>query len=271
MASSDVRSVQRAFKILEVFAESRRAMSLKELTSKVDCPTSSLADLLKTMSRIGCLTFDTDTKTYLPSTRLAALSDWVGQELLASGEQRAALHDLCAETGGTILLGTPNDLDVEYLYVLGTGSAVHYAPGDQGQRPLVRSGPGWMLLSQLDDEAVDRIWRRSIACGLTNRREIPLEKLMERVEFCRANGYAVGRDCRNSDAAIVAITLPAQPHGRRLTIGIRGIADYIEDNLTNTLAILKTCAARVSGATSNWTNTLTMLKVCTGRVSEATS
>lgn len=266
MASSDVRSVQRAFKILEVFAESRRAMSLKDLTGKVDCPTSSLADLLKTMSRIGCLTFDTDTKTYFPSTRLASLSDWVGQELLTSGEQRAALQDLCAETGGTILLGTPNDLDVEYLYVLGGNSAPFY-PCDQGQRPLVRSGPGWMLLSELDDEAVDRIWRRSIACGLADRRDTPLEKLMEQIEFCRANGYAVERDPSNPDAAIVAVTLPARPHGRRLTIGIGGITDYLENNLASTLTILKACAARVSGMTSNLTNSLTIFKGYT-RVSE---
>ncbi len=250
MTFPDVRSVQRAFEILEVFAQCRRPLSLKELTGKVDCPISSLADLLKTMSHIGCLSFDTHSKTYFPSTRLAALSDWVGQEFLPSGDQRVALRDLCEETGGTILLGTPNDLEVQYLYVLRGIYAVHYGPDDQGQRPLVRSGPGWILLSQLDDAAIDRIWRRSIACGLVDRREIPLEMLMGRIEFCRANGYAVGRDCRNPDVAVVAVALPARPHGRRLTIGIGGSADRIESNVPEILAILKAGAGRVSGMTN---------------------
>lgn len=247
MTFPDVRSVHRAFEILEVFAQCRRPMSLKELTGKVDCPTSSLADLLKTMSHIGCLTFDTQSKTYFPSTRLAALSDWVGEEFLPSGDQRVALRDLCAETGGTILLGTPNDLEIQYLYVLRGIYAVHYGPHDQGQRPLVRSGPGWILLSQLDDVAVDRIWRRSIASGLVDRREMPLERLMERIEFCRANGYAAARDCRNPEAAIVAIVLPARPHGRRLTIGIGGAASRIESNMAHILTVLKERVGRVSG------------------------
>lgn len=245
--SSDVRSVHRAFEILEVFASQRRPMSLKELTGKIDCPTSSLADLLKTMSRIGCLGFDSQSKTYFPSTRLAVLSDWVGQEFLPSGDQSIALRDLCEQTGGTILLGTPNDLEVQYLYVLRGIHSAHYDQNDQGQRPLVRSGPGRILLSQLEDAAVDRIWRRSIACGLVNRRETPLDKLMEQVEFCRTHGYSVGRDCRNPDVAVVAIALPARPHGRRLTVAIGGIAHRIEGNVSEILATLKATAGRVSG------------------------
>ena len=66
MTDTMVRSVRRAFDILEVFARVRRPLSLKDLMGEFDCPSSSLADLLKTMSRIGCLSFDNATQDLLP-------------------------------------------------------------------------------------------------------------------------------------------------------------------------------------------------------------
>lgn len=247
MTSPNVRSVRRAFEILEVFAEHRRPLSLRELTRELDCPSSSLADLLKTMSNIGCLSFDTESKSYFPTTRLAALGDWVGQELLPLGDQQAALRDLCTETGGTILLGTPNDLEIQYLYVLEGAYSARYGKKPNGRRPLVRSGAGWMLLSQADDDAVDRIWRRSIAGGLIARRDMPFETLKERIAFCRTNGYVAARDSVNPDAAVVAIPLPARPHGRQLVLGIAGMADRIESDVAHIAEILKARVARLAG------------------------
>jgi len=115
MTDTVVRSVRRAFDILEVFARLRRPLSLKDLMSELACPSSSLADLLKTMSRIGCLSFDNATKTYFPTTYLPTLGNWIGGEILPSGDAFEALGELRADTGETILLGTPNDLEIQYL------------------------------------------------------------------------------------------------------------------------------------------------------------
>ena len=99
MTDTMVRSVRRAFDILEAFARLRRPLSLKDLMSELDCPSSSLADLLKTMSRIGCLSFDNATKTYFPTTYLPTLGNWIGDEILPSGDAYEALGELRADTG----------------------------------------------------------------------------------------------------------------------------------------------------------------------------
>src|SRR5262249_4428616 len=151
----------------------------------------------------------------------------------------AALRDLCTETGGTILLGTPNDLEIQYLYVLEGAYGARYRDKPNGRRPLVRSGAGWILLSQADDDAVDRIWRRSIAGGLIARRDMPFETLQERITFCRANGYIAARDSINPEAAVVAIPLPSRPHGRQLVLGLAGVADRIEHDAANIATTLK--------------------------------
>ena len=161
MTDTMVRSVRRAFDILEAFARLRRPLSLKDLMSELDCPSSSLADLLKTMSRIGCLSFDSATKTYFPTTYLPTLGNWIGDEILPVGDAYEALGELRADTGETILLGTPNDLEIQYLYVLVGPHPPFYRNKPNGRRPLVKSGVGWMVLSQSDDDAIDRVWRRS--------------------------------------------------------------------------------------------------------------
>jgi len=247
MTSTNVRSVRRAFDILEVFARLRRPLSLKELTGELDCPSSSLADLLKTMSQIGCLSFDNKTKTYLPTTRLAALGDWVNDVILPSRNPYEALGELREEIGETILLGTPNDLEIQYLFVLEGPHGAHYEQKPNGRRPLVKSAVGWIVLSQSNDDAIDRVWRRSIASGLIVRKELPFETLRDRIEFCRRNGYVTARDSLNPEAAVVAMSLPGPYGGRQLAIGIGGQADRIENNAAHIAALLRDRAARLAG------------------------
>jgi IclR family transcriptional regulator, KDG regulon repressor len=246
MTDTMVRSVRRAFDILEVFARLRRPLSLKDLMSELDCPSSSLADLLKTMSRIGCLSFDNATKTYFPTTYLPTLGNWIGDEILPSGDAYEALGELRADTGETILLGTPNDLEIQYLYVLVGPHPPFYRNKPNGRRPLVKSGVGWMVLSQSDDDAIDRVWRRSIACGMVGRKELPFEQLQDHVAFGRRHGYVVARDSINPSAAVVAVLLPCPAHGRQLVIGIGGPTDRIEANAAHIAAVLRERATRLA-------------------------
>jgi IclR family KDG regulon transcriptional repressor len=250
MSNAGVRSVRRAFDILEVFARRRRPLSLKDLTQELDCPSSSLADLLKTMSQIGCLSFDNESKAYFPTTRLTALGNWVERDILPSGDPYGMLAKLQAETGETILLGTPNDLEIQYLVVLEGLHGPHYREKPSGRRPLVKSGVGWMVLSILDDDAIDRVWRRSIARGLVDRREFPFDKLKARIDFCRRHGYAAARDSVNPEAAVVATLLPDLRHHRQLAIGIGGPAERIEGNAAHIAAMLQEQAGRLAGLMS---------------------
>jgi IclR family transcriptional regulator, KDG regulon repressor len=246
MPKSMVRSVRRAFDIFEVFARLRRPLSLKELTGELDCPSSSLADLLKTLSQIGCLSFDNETKSYFPTTRLSALGGWVNQTILPVADPYEALKRLGTETGGTILLGTPNDLEIQYLVILEGPNGAHYRDKPNGRRPLVKSGVGWVVLSNLNDDKIERIWRRSIVSGLVTRKELPLATLQERIKFCRSNGYVAARDSVNPDAAVVATSLPPFDDGRQLAIGIGGPADRIENNAANIAAMLHQHASHLA-------------------------
>jgi len=230
MKQPSITSVSRAFEILEHFRRERRPLALKDLVRDLGHPTSSTADLLKSLSYLGYLTFDSRLRTYFPTPRLGELGDWVANEILVRSYPIDVLRELQQATGETVLLGTPNDLEILYLVVIESSHQVRYVIKGPMHRPLVRSGVGWALLSTVSETAAERIYRRSIARGMLTRRDLPLKCLQARIEEVRGAGYVVARDILNDSAAVVATPVPASYHGRPLAIGIGGPAERIEAN-----------------------------------------
>jgi len=188
---------------------------------------SSVADILKTLSHGGYISFDPITRTYFPTTRLGELGDWIMTDLLPRSYPVATLRQLREATGHTVLLGTPNELELLYLAVLESAEGGRATSGRRTHRPLIKSGVGHALLSIEDDRFVERVYRRSAARGFCDRAELPLKVLMQQIEACRHAGYAFMRDSFNPAAAIVAAPLPVALHAQRLAIGIGGPAERI--------------------------------------------
>lgn len=220
-------SITRAFEILERFRQVKRPLSLTELARDFGYPSSSVADILKTLSHGGYVSFDPITRTYFPTTRLGELGDWIMTDLLPHSYPVATLQQLREATGHTVLLGTPNELEVLYLAVIESAEDGRATSGRRTHRPLVKSGVGHALLSMEDDGFIERIYRRSLARRLCDRNELPLKSLMQKIETCRQSGYAFVRDSVNPRAAIVAAPLPVSFHAQRLAIGIGGPAERI--------------------------------------------
>lgn len=236
MAEKTVRSVARAFEILSHFAKARRPLAMRDLAREFDWPSSSLADILKTLCAVGCLSFDPDSKTYIPTTRLSTLGDWVSGALLRRRDALAELERLRTRFGEKILLGARNDLHIQYLYVLDGGAQRERR---KQQRPLLLSGVGWMLLSATRKDRVERLWRRSVAHRLIDKAALPLDMLIERIEACRRNGYVCAPDSLDPGASVIATLLPDSTHDRPLALGIGGPTERIVGNQKKILEILR--------------------------------
>lgn len=229
-------SILRAFEILEKFRQVRRPLSLNNLVREFGYPTSTIADILKTLSHAGYISFDSASRTYFPTTRLGELGDWIKDEVLSPGyptempaRPLAILQNLRRTTGLTALLGVQNDLEVLYLAVLESAHAIDVmTSGRRTHRPLIRSGVGCALLSLEGDDFIERIYRRSIARGMCDVRELPLRDLMARVESCRRDGFVFVRDFVNPRAAIVAMPVSILYHGRRGAVAIGGPTEQLE-------------------------------------------
>jgi IclR family KDG regulon transcriptional repressor len=227
-----MNSIIRAFDILERFRHVRRPLSLKDLVAEFGYPSSSIADILKTLSQAGYISFDPLSRSYFPTTRLAELGSWIMSEFLADSPPVEIMKNLRRATGDTVLLGTQNDLEVLYLVVLEAAQAVpSMTSGRRTPRPLIKSGVGLALLSVKDDGFIERIYRRSVARGMFDQRDLPLGNVMTKVDACRRDGYVFIKDWLNPNAAIVAMAVPGLHHGHRLAIGVGGPTERLEPRL----------------------------------------
>lgn len=222
-ARQGIPSVSRAFALLEHFRAVRGPRSLTDLVTATGWPTSSVNDLLKTLSLDGYVAFDTASRTYFPTTRLAELGSWVTSDVVLPGPPFRSLKRLRKVTGETVLMGTPNELEVLYLAVLEAARPIQpVLSGRRTPRPLVQSGMGWALLSAQDDAFVERVYRRSVAKGLVTRAALPHATLASRLDEVRQRGFVHVTDVRNPAAAIIAAPVPATYQGMHIAIAVGG-------------------------------------------------
>jgi len=227
--SADViKSARRAFDVLEHFDSTRRPLSLKDITDHFGYPVSSASGLLKSLVQLGYLSYDRYTRTYLPTTRLATLGNWVTEELcdpplLALMEQ---LHLLTQET---IVLGTQSDLHAQYTHVIPSTLPlrVHMRPGTI--RPLATSGIGLALLSARSDDEIDLLVRRMNVAETDRAQRIDITSVMASVESARRQGFVFSRGQVTTGVGLIALLLPEARHGRRYALGIGGPVWRLEE------------------------------------------
>ena len=238
-----VSSVGRAFEFLEYFRVERRPLSLKAMVDHFGYPLVSTADILKTLLHLGYLSFDVKSKTYLPTPRLFELSSWLSQDLLDPFDLMKDLHRFHDATGLAVLLGTTNDVELQTIVNLEAGEVIY----GRARRCLFTSGTGVALLSALDDEIIERLYRLAATRNLFDRNELSLAKVRAEIAAVRLRGYIASRNCLRPGRMVVAMPLPVTYSGRRLALGCSGPADEIEPRIAEIAALMTTFVAHHFG------------------------
>lgn len=202
-------------------------MRLKDFVERTGAPSSSVAELLKSLSKAGYLAFDAATRSYLPTHRVAALGSWVPSALLEGGEVARSMRHLNEACGEMILLGTANDLYVQYCEVIRSTHPIQLVAEIGDQRWLVKSGMGWALLSPESDQMIERIYRRSVQVRAFDRQAWSLDQVMREVATVRNDGIVLSRDTVHHGGSVIAMLLPTSWYGRRISIGIAGPTERV--------------------------------------------
>src|SRR5581483_9668947 len=245
MPDGTIKSARRVFDILELFRERQCPLRLKEIVDALGMPTSSTAALLKTMSQMNYLSFESTSRAYLPTLRLSQLGGWVTSASYEDGPIQEAVRRIGRKLGETILLGTVTDIYVEIVDILRAREPLQYFTHVGSRVLLVHSGLGWPLLSELRDEEVARIYRRTVRQDKIERGIASLSRLKSGVEQVRRDGYCLSRGMVTRGVGVVGMMVPTPPGHRRLAIGIAGPQERIEKNLTKILAAFRAENARL--------------------------
>jgi IclR family KDG regulon transcriptional repressor len=224
---SVIKTARRIFEVLEHFDEVQQPISLKDLSLHLGYPVSSASALLKSMVVMGYLDYDSYSRTYMPTMRIATLGNWVQGALFGEGRILALMKRMSEATGETIAIGTQSDLFAQYIHIIPSQHTIGYQLKPGTVRPLARSGLGQLLLSARPDDTVDRLLRRINIEEAPDRRTL-LPDLMIRIRDIRQRGYVFSKHNVSPGAGMIAMLLPVRRHGRVLAIGVGGPVDRLE-------------------------------------------
>jgi IclR family acetate operon transcriptional repressor len=215
----DVRSVSRAFEVLEFIVQSPEPPTFPELTAALSMPKSSLHYLLLTLTRRGYLEQSGRQGGYVPGPALQDMSQRVlnpeGTRSIARRliremgdtlNEAVAYYELNGEGAEVVLLESPRQ-PLQINMVLGTTS------------PLHASAAGKMLLACMSDEAIDAYLERRKLPQLTPTTITAPAKLRKEMADIRRAGIAYARE---EHIAGVMGTSMAMRHGD-MVVGAIGV------------------------------------------------
>ncbi|OKO75504.1 transcriptional regulator [Bradyrhizobium sp. NAS80.1] len=244
MSEAVIKTARRIFEVLEHFEGIQRPASLKDITAHLEYPVSSASVLLKSMVVMGYLDYDSYSRTYMPTMRIAMLGNWVQGALFGEGRILALMKHMSDVTQELISIGTQSDLFTQYIHIIPSTHAIRYHVKPGTVRPLARSGVGWLLLSARSDEMIEKLLRRINVEEEDRKLRIALPDLMVRIKEIRKQGYVFSRHTVTVGAGVIAMLLPIRRYGRILAIGVAGPVERLEQNKKKILSDLRAGIAR---------------------------
>jgi IclR family acetate operon transcriptional repressor len=219
-AGENVKTAGRTLDVLEVFARSRRPMSLTEVAQLIDAPVSSAHALLGTLRARGYIYSFEDSKLIYPTKRILSIA-----QLISRGDPLVEIvlpemRRLLAATNETIIFGKRQAEYVTYLEVLESNQSIRYSaqPGDT--KPLHSSAVGKAMLSLLGDKEITALIRKAGMKQITGATLVEPEKLLEDIRQSRERGFFVTRGENVADVSAVSVVLRIE--GEPLSIAIAG-------------------------------------------------
>lgn len=244
MQSRPVKSALRTLEVLELFMEHRRPMRLKEIHQALNYPQSSTTYLLKSMLNRGYLNYNRRDHTYLPTVQVTSLGNWLSGYIYTDDKYQLLVDELQELTDETVALASQNDLFIQYILMRAPEHEYKFTPPLGTMRSLMDSSGGFALLSRMNDETIEKIYRYTKFYKVSNDLA-PIEEIMEQVQQVRDTGYSYLKHMPTEQVSSISIPLDETLHNVPLAIGVGGFADRIEKEKDNIVTKMKETIARL--------------------------
>jgi IclR family pca regulon transcriptional regulator len=185
-----IQSLARGLKILELFGESSRALTLTEIAGRTGLTKTTIQRFLHTLCSLGYLHRD-ENKSYVLGVRVLSF----GHSFLNTSNlvrmARPYLDELSSELGKTVNLAILDDLDTLFLYHREVRKFLKYDLGPGSRLPAYAGSLGKVLLAGLNDEELNRRMRKMDFYPITPRTILSKRKLWAEIKETRERGYSI--------------------------------------------------------------------------------
>lgn len=239
-----IKSARRTFEVFEYFQLRQTPLTLQDISTALEYPSSSASVLLKSLVSLGYLEYSKADRNYMPTMKIADLGSWVQNVILGDGRIASAMNDLSQQFGETVTLAVQSDLYAQYLYLIQSRLPIWYPIPIGTLRPLTGSGSGLLMLSRKSDAEVRKIVKRINFHRLDKSRPSAADVMLQ-LRRCREDGYFFSKHRIEQGAGGISMLLEDRRFGRSYALGVHGPLERLEPLEDEIVAAL----SRAVGAT----------------------
>jgi len=204
--NNHINSVARSLKILEIFGESSRSLTLTEVSNQTNLAKSTAQRFLDTLLALGYLNREED-KRYTLSTKIISLAfHYLNTSDLAS-LSKPYLDELSSKLNMSTHLAVLDNCEIIILYRRQVRNFFNFAIHAGSKMPAYSSALGRVLLAGLDDKELNHRLSTIKIEKMTPRTITSKAELLKRIEETRKNGYAVSDREQSMDLSSIAVPL----------------------------------------------------------------
>lgn len=188
-----VRSVQKAFMILEAIAENKN-MGVSDLSRYLGWHKSTLFGILSTLEQAGYVVKDPDNSRYSLSLKLFGLSSKAIQDLDLYQIVHPYLKQLTEKNGETTHFVLPDKYEVIYVDKVESSGSIRICTQIGKRMPYYCTGVGKAILAFQSEDEIKKILSYSRLISYTNHTITDYNALLRECERIRKNGYALDKE-----------------------------------------------------------------------------
>lgn len=80
-----IKSARRVLEVFEFFASRQEAATVMDVARELGYPQSSTSTLLKSLLKVGYMSYDRHSRRYMPTLRIVLLGTWLQQTMYSEG------------------------------------------------------------------------------------------------------------------------------------------------------------------------------------------
>lgn len=150
--ATDTKSAARTVELFELFAASRRELTLTEISESLAAPSSSCYELVRTLQNLGYLYALGPRKGFYPTRLMLRQVERIAEHDPLRKLLERTLEELRDRTGETVVVGTLLDRQVVIVDLLESTHSIRFVPNVGDRWPLHSTAIGKALLSTLTPE-----------------------------------------------------------------------------------------------------------------------
>ena len=240
---SDVKTATRILRLFEVFAEEKGPLSLTEIAEKLQIPSSSCFQLVRTMLSHGYLYELSRRGGYYPSRRM-----WLHAQQIVDHDPlierlSATLSDVREATRETAILSKLQGHQVIFLLVFESPHSVRFTASAGSLASLHATSAGKALLSTLEPSKRRELLQQAGLDRRTANTITSMSALDRELRSSTERGWF--SNAGESIEDVGAIALPVRLFGEAYAVAVVGPLYRMEPNIDDWLAALRSARERL--------------------------